>query len=332
MRFFNMSFRRATKCLTTAVLVLISACGLSSGANAMKWLAGPQGGGWYAMAEGLTALINRDDPSLSLNVAAGGGKENPRHIQAGDGQIGMSIDFLVAAAYAGKAPYDGAPMTKINTLGAGWSPLPFHLLRAASANPDFKAAITGRGFRIAIPPKDTSDELTFQRVLAFYGTSYDRIASDGGSVVHGNYDQIAAAIKDGKVDYLFGATTKPANVIRDIGNGSREVALTPMPADLMTSLAKTYGYGRGIIPRGTYPKLQTSDVETTFMETIFMISADVPEEDAYKVTKAFLNHRGELASINASLANFDPAKAWQNLPVPLHPGAARAYREFGYMK
>ncbi|OKO91509.1 hypothetical protein AC629_02565 [Bradyrhizobium sp. NAS80.1] len=298
----------------------------------MKWLAGPQGGGWYAMAEGLTALVNRDDPSLDLKVAAGGGKENPLHIQAGRGQIGMSIDFLVAAAYAGKAPYEDTPMTKINTLGAGWSPLPFHLLRAATANPDLRAAITGRGFRIAIPPKDTSDELTFQRVLAFYGTSYDRIERDGGAIVFGNYDQIAAALKEGKVDYLFGATTKPASVITDIGNGPREIALTAMPADLMTSLATTYGYGRGVIPNGTYPKLQSSDVETTFMETIFMISADVSEDEAYRVTKALLKHRAELASINASLAGFDPAKAWQNLPVPLHPGAARAYRELGYMK
>jgi uncharacterized protein len=316
--------------VAVAIFILVGA--FSGGANAMKWLAGPQGGGWYAMAEGLTVLINREDPGLDLKVVAGGGKENPLHIQVGDGQIGMSIDFLVAAAYAGKAPYEVAPMRKINTLGAGWSPLPFHLLRAAKADPDFKTAITGRGFRIAVPPKDTSDELTFQRVLAYYGTSYDRIERDGGTVVFGNYDQIAAVIKEGKVDYLFGATTKPASIITDIGNGPREIVLTPMPADLITSLAKTYGYGRGVIPAGTYPKLQTEDVETTFMETIFMVSADVSEDEAYRVTKALLTHRGELGSINASLIAFDPAKAWQNLPVPLHPGAARAYRELGYMK
>lgn len=62
---------------------------------------------------------------------------------------------------------------------------------------------------------------------------------------------------------------------------------------------------------------------------IFLISAAVSEDEAYRVTKALLNHRAELASINASLSDFDPAKAWQNLPVPLHPGAARAYRELG---
>jgi hypothetical protein len=52
---------------------------------------------------------------------------------------------------------------------AGWSPLPFHLLRAASAEADLEAAITGRGFRIAVPWEDTSDELMFQRVMHFSG-------------------------------------------------------------------------------------------------------------------------------------------------------------------
>jgi hypothetical protein len=44
------------------------------------------------------------------------------------------------------------------------------------------------------------------------------------------------------------------------------MALTPIPTDLMAALAKTCGYGRGVIQAGTYPKLQSGDVETTFME------------------------------------------------------------------
>jgi uncharacterized protein len=76
----------------------------------MEWLAGPQGGGWY---DAPMALVDQDNPRLGLKVAPGGGKENPGHLQEGDWQLGMSIDFL-AAAYAGKPPYD-RPMTKINT-------------------------------------------------------------------------------------------------------------------------------------------------------------------------------------------------------------------------
>ena len=76
----------------------------------MRWLAGPRGGGWYAMVEGLAKLVGAEEPSLGLSVAAGGGRENPLDIERGKGELGMSIDFLVAAAAEGKPPYEGAPM------------------------------------------------------------------------------------------------------------------------------------------------------------------------------------------------------------------------------
>ncbi len=299
-------------------------------AQGMTWLAGPAGGGWYAMAEALAGLIDREHPDLGLTVAGGGGRNNPAHIQDGAGQLAMSIDFLVAAAYAGRSPYEGRPMPAINTLGTGWSPLPFHLLRGRECTSDFRAAVTGRGVRIAIPAKDTSDELTFQRVLAFYGTSYERIAGDGGRVVHGTYDEIVAALTRGKADYLFGATTKPAVIIAEAGAGARPLRLESLPADLMAHLTRAYGYGRGIIPAATYPALQSADITTTFMETIFMISAAVPEESAYRIARTLLTHRAELIAISASMADFDPRQAWRNPPAPLHPGAVRAYRELGY--
>lgn len=38
-----------------------------------------------------------------------------------------------------------------------------------------------------------------------------------------------------------------------------------------------------------------------------------------------------LPAVHPSLAGFNPATAWRNVPAPLHPGAARAYREAGFM-
>lgn len=296
----------------------------------MKWFAGPQGGGWYALTQELVGLIQREIPGLDIGVATGGGRENPLAIQAGDAQLAMSVDFLVAAAHAGRAPYEGSPNPKIATLGTGWAPLPFHLLRAETVGADLRAAILSPGFRIAIPPKDTSDELTFRRILAFYETSYARIRDNGGHVVFGDYDNIAAAIRGAETDYLFGATTKPAQVIRHIGEGPRRVMLADMPKDLMRWLGDTFGYGRGIIPEGTYPTLQQGPIETIFMETVFMISTDVPEEDGYQLMMALLRNYPELAAKNAILADFDPAKAATRPSAPLHPGAARALRDLGF--
>ncbi len=98
----------------------------------------------------------------------------------------------------------------------------------------------------------------------------------------------------------------------------------------MDHLTKVYGYGRGVIAAKMYPKLQSREIATMFMETIFMIAADVSERLAYEIAKTLITHREQLAGINASMADFDPAMAWRNPPAPMHPGALRAYRELGF--
>ena len=57
---------------------------------------------------------------------------------------------------------------------------------------------------------------------------------------------------------------------------------------------------------------------------------DTPEQAAYDIAKAIDQARGELMWY-ARLYHIDPRTVWKNDNVPLHPGAARYYREAGYM-
>jgi TRAP-type uncharacterized transport system substrate-binding protein len=68
----------------------------------MEWYAGPQGGGWYTIAEGLVDLIKAHHHDLDLRITAGGGKENLAHIERGEAQFCMSIDFLAPLIHDGR--------------------------------------------------------------------------------------------------------------------------------------------------------------------------------------------------------------------------------------
>jgi uncharacterized protein len=68
------------------------------------------------------------------------------------------------------------------------------------------------------------------------------------------------------------------------------------------------------------------------METIFLVSADVPKTVLYSVTKTLVENRANLSQIHSSMAGYDPRLAWKDLPVPLHPGATLAYRKLGFMR
>jgi TRAP-type uncharacterized transport system substrate-binding protein len=65
-------------------------------------------------------------------------------------------------------------------------------------------------------------------------------------------------------------------------------------------------------------------------EAIFA-RADTPDKAAYDIAKAIDDHRGELKWFIRPYS-YEPRSVGENLGVPLHPGAARYYREKGYIK
>jgi uncharacterized protein len=298
-------------------------------AEALLWAAGPAGAGWFEMAAALAGLAAEAEDAPAVRVVAGGGLENPLAVAAGTIQLGMSVDFLVAAAHAGAAPYAPPTRPRITILGRGWSALPFHLIGAREIDAGIEHAIRAPGFRIAVPPLETSDELTFRRVVGHYGTSYEAIRARGGTVLLAPYLDIADAFVAGRVDFLFGATTLPAAIIRRIAEGSRPAALLPLPDGLRDHLS-TAGYTTGVIPGGTYPEMQSGDVPTAFMETVVMVAGDLPDDMVARLTRALLRDVGRLRRLHPALAGFDPGRAQRDPPAPLHPGAGRVYRELGF--
>ena len=68
------------------------------------------------------------------------------------------------------------------------------------------------------------------------------------------------------------------------------------------------------------------------MGTTITVNAKMPNDLAYTITKTLNDNPDRVRKIHGSLADYDPAKAYLYLGVPLHPGAERYYREKGYLK
>jgi TRAP transporter TAXI family solute receptor len=82
------------------------------------------------------------------------------------------------------------------------------------------------------------------------------------------------------------------------------------------------------IPAGTYPG-QTDDLMTIAQPNFLAVRADLPEEHVYKITKTIYENLGFLQAIHKATNAMSLEKALEGLPLPLHPGAARYFREAG---
>ena len=85
---------------------------------------------------------------------------------------------------------------------------------------------------------------------------------------------------------------------------------------------------RYTIPAGTYTG-QTEDVQTIAQPNFLAVNASVPEDDVYMLTKTMYENLGFLQAIHPATNAMNIDAAIAGLPAPLHPGAARYYKEVG---
>ncbi len=75
-----------------------------------------------------------------------------------------------------------------------------------------------------------------------------------------------------------------------------------------------------------------TDVPTAAIVNILVTHAGVSDELADQMTKLMFQHLGELRAAHAAAKEIALDRALHALPIPLHPGAERYYREAGLVK
>lgn len=112
-------------------------------------------------------------------------------------------------------------------------------------------------------------------------------------------------------------------------------------AEVATAVARDVGFGTLTVPASYYPGGQDNAfVASDFSDWILCVRADMDEAMAYALAKIVIEQRQgidkEYGSENPRFSSVNvptvPAKLADTAPVPLHPGAARYYREHGLAK
>ena len=86
------------------------------------------------------------------------------------------------------------------------------------------------------------------------------------------------------------------------------------------------------IPAGTYKGVD-QEVLTVGMLAIWACRKDLPDDLAYQMVKAIYSDEGlaYLRKVHAAAQSITREDAAKNMPIPIHPGAIKYYKEAGLM-
>ena len=319
--------RRLTVTIVTLVLALGSAAVWAQQKN-LTWTAGQVGGGWYAQAGGFVELIKSKDPSFNIKVVPGAGIQNMSKLQQGETEIAWGLPPFIAASYNGQDPYkDKHSDLRLVMNGLGFvhiqwgvpADYPYTSIREIFEK---KAPIT-----IGTTPPGGSDEWVMRKIFEFYKTTYNDVRGRGGKVILVSYTDLVTQYRDRNMDIFFANLAVPGAAIQEASLG-RKMRILPIDDDLIAFM-EGQGLSRGVIPKGSYKDVVNNDVDipTITMANTIVANAKVSEQDVYAFTTILLKNLDDVRRVHPAFKAFDPKDAVKLANVPLHPGAAKAYRD-----
>jgi hypothetical protein len=112
----------------------------------------------------------------------------------------------------------------------------------------------------------------------------------------------------------------------------RSLKIMSFPPALLKSLEE-YGIGGGVIKHGTYPKAANAneDVTTATAGSVIITHKSLPDDVAYRVAKSIHENLDAFRKVHGSLVSYELKNAITGTGIPLHPGAAKYYREKGIL-
>jgi TRAP transporter TAXI family solute receptor len=289
-------------------------------AQQVTFMTGPQGGSWIPLGGALKGMWEKEIPGLQIQAVPGAGIANVRGVDEGKAQIGFGNSSTTVDGLAGNAPYP-KKVTKVCQL-ANLYPQYFQVVVTADSKVNTFADMKGKS--VVTQPRGNTAELLTAEVLKINGLNYQSLSK----ISFQSYTDAVSLVKDGHAQVFTLGTTAPASAVMDLAS-ARDIKLLAVDDKTMAELKKSNaGYNRLIIKAGTYPK-QDKDVPVIGYATHVVVSCDLPEDLAYRMTKIMAANVEGMAAVVKQITGLTPKDMALDIGVPMHKGAAKFYKEVG---
>lgn len=293
----------------------------------LTFSSGPTGGFWIPMAGATAEIVKKRFPDLDLQVEPGAALVNIEKIRTDKAELGWSMTSVLADARTGRGQWAGKKTDKPLYVATMY-PNIWQLVVPASS--DIKTIKDLKGKPVALPARgNTSLADGWENVLKVNGMKL----ADLGPKSYGPVASNAETIKNRQAMAMGWFISAPASFMLDLGSTMKLRLIPVSDAEFAKIHAINAGFVRHVIKAGTYGEQGIDvDVPTFQSPTILIASAKTPADVVYRITKALVEGRADLANVTKAMKGVTPADMGRDLGMPFHPGAARYYKEIGILK
>jgi TRAP transporter TAXI family solute receptor len=270
-------------------------------------------------------LLPKEKFSLTAVNSAGSGA-NVQAMGAGTADFAILQGLFGSYAATGTGPIS-APQKNLRSVTMLWQIVEqFGVANSAVKSGTVSDLMALKGSNAGMGAKNSGTLGSNKVLLSGMGIDIEK----DFSLMYGGYGPTADALANGQLVTAGIPSGPPTGAITKLmaGNSGKFTIL-----DVTAEEAKKMDGGRLLwtpytIKAGTYPG-QNKDISTIAQPNFLAVNENVDENHVYLLTKTMFANLPFLQAIHPATKAMAIEKAMAGLPVPLHPGAAKYYKEIG---
>jgi TRAP transporter TAXI family solute receptor len=283
-------------------------------------------GVYYPLAGAMSRIVYKV-PGLNLRAtveSSGASVANAQLIGSGDADFALLQNDIAYYAYSGTTL--GAFKDKpVKNMGGVFAIYPELVQLVATKASGIRTVRDLKGKKVVLGPTGSGTEANALQILEVYGLRELDLKAE-------RIDAAAASdqLKDGRVDAGFYTVGLGAAAIMDTFITGK-VTLVPVAGAEAQALIKKYPFYTSVrVPANTYK--DQAEATTVAVMAMMVARSDLPEDLVYRFTKAIFDDLKQFHDAHSAAKNLTLETALNGMPIPLHPGAERFYREKGVLK
>ncbi len=330
--------------LCTAVLTF-AACSQNGAAINIK--TGGTGGTYYSFTNAAAPMLANKTGYTCTVLPAGGSVDSLKSIGIGDCNMAIVQNDTMVNAYNGLTDNFKSGAIKNFSVLAHVYPEVVQIVCHGRNADKIKSLgdLKGSGLKVSIGDMGSGVEANAIALMEKYGLSFEKAAdgswkSDDIQIQNLSVAKSADAVKDDALDVFFFTSGAPATSITELaaGGNAKKVYMLSLDDKVMEEFinenkidGKYDVFAKQNITHAQYEFIPEGEsVKTIGVTATYIVSNELSEEVVYNLTKALWESKPELLTAHSISSNMDVDRAFSTVGnVPVHPGAAKYYKELG---
>ena len=285
-------------------------------------------GVYYPTGGAICRLVNkgRKEHGVRCSVeSTGGSVYNINTIRAGELDMGVAQSDWQYHAYNGSSKFeDQGPFEELRAVFSVHAE-PVSIVARKDSGITKVDDLVGKRVNIGNPGSGT--EATWNVMWEAMGHTNDdlKLAAQLKSA------ETPQALCDNKIDAFFWLVGNPAALNKE-ATTTCDAVFAEVSGPAIDKLVEDNPFYRtAVIPGGMYNG-NPDDIKTFGVGATFVASTNTPEETVYQVVKAVFDNFDDFKKLHPAFANLKEEEMIKDaLSAPLHDGAAKYYKERGWM-